>query len=89
MGRCKHLGSLNSFLSYASQLSGGIVLPVRALWAQKRTFGGLEPQLAVTSFLDRAGDTPFHKGKSLLEQRLVVSDFLSFAVALHLSVFTL
>ena len=79
MGRCKHLGSLNSFLSYASQLSGGIVLPVRVLWAQKWTFGGPESQLAVTSFLDMAGDTPFHKGKSLLEQHLVVSDFLSFA----------
>ena len=90
MGRCKHLGSLNSFLSYASQLSGGIVLPFRVLWAQKWTCGGPESQMAVTSFLDMAGDTPFHKGKSLLEQHLVVSDLFSshLLVALQVSVST-
>ena len=58
MGRCQHLGSLSSFLPYASQLSGGVVLPFQALWAQKGTFGGPESQMAVTSFLDMAGDTP-------------------------------
>ena len=81
MGKCKSLGLLKSFLSYASQLSGASAHPGEWLmapdsrhcssWAQKFTFGGPESLMAMTvMFIDVTGNTPFHS--NLLRFKLLI-----------------
>ena len=81
MGRCKSLGLLKSFLSYASQLSGAsahhgewLMAPDRrhcSSWTQKFTFGGPESLMAMTFlFIDVTGNTPFHS--NLLKFKLLI-----------------
>ena len=81
MGRCKSLGLLKSFLSYASQLSGAsahhgewLMAPDRrhcSSWTQKFTSGGPESLMAMTFlFIDVTGNTPFHS--NLLKFKLLI-----------------